>query len=153
MRPFTKILVPVDFSPHSAEAIRYAGEFSRRYEADVTLVHVFQPVSYLVPDGFVLFTPTQFNELTTEFEKQLAGAKDAALSAGATRVETKLLQGAPFEEIVDLAREGNFDLIVMGTHGRTGLKRAAIGSVAERVVRKAPCPVLVVHKLVETTRS
>jgi nucleotide-binding universal stress UspA family protein len=145
MKPFKKILVPVDFSRHSAEAIRFAGDLSRRYDAVVQLVHVYQPVNYTLPEGIVFFTPAQLTSLLDALEKLLAASRNDAEVAGAPHVETKLLQGLPSSEIVSHAREGGFDLIVMGTHGRTGVRHAIMGSVAERVVRRAPCPVLTVH--------
>jgi nucleotide-binding universal stress UspA family protein len=145
MRPFKKILVPVDFSPHSDEAIRTVADLARRYEASVTLAHVYEVVAYALPEGYVLQTATQLADMLTEFSKLLAAAKAKAEAAGAPRVETIQLQGSPAWQIVDFATSKGFDLIVMGTHGRTGLKHALIGSVAERVVRLAPCPVLTVR--------
>jgi nucleotide-binding universal stress UspA family protein len=142
MKTFQKILVPVDFSPHSDEAIRAAADLSRRYDAAVTLVHVYEIVAYALPEGYVLQTPSQLADMLTEFQKLLASAKKQAESAGALRVETMQLQGVPASEIVDFATAKNVDLIVMGTHGRTGIKHALLGSVAERVLRRAPCPVL-----------
>jgi nucleotide-binding universal stress UspA family protein len=144
MTAFSKILVPVDFSAHSDEAIRVAADFSQRYDASVTLAHVYEIVAYALPDGYVLQTPAQLANLLTEFEKRLSEAKAQAIAAGARRVETVQLQGAPATEIVDYARAQAFDLIVMGTHGRTGLGHALLGSVAERVLRHTPCPVLTV---------
>lgn len=145
MKPFKRILVPVDFSPHSREAIQYAADLSRRYEASLTLVHVYQPVSYVLPDGFVLYTSAQLASMLSKFEEHLTEAKEEAEAAGGLRVETKLLEGVAFAEIVSFAQESGYDLIVMGTHGRTGLMHALLGSVAERVIRKAPCPVLTVR--------
>jgi len=146
MKPFSKILIPVDFSVHSAEAIQVASDISRRYQAPATVVHVQQLQSYALPDGFLLYTPAQLNEMTALFEKQLEQAREDARVAGAVEVKSELVLGAPFVEIVRLAREGAYDLIVMGTHGRTGLKHALLGSVAEKVVRKAPCAVLTVRQ-------
>jgi glycine betaine transporter len=83
--------------------------------------------------------------MTAEFERLLRIAREQALQAGAANVETKLLQGFAAQEITKLARQGGFDLIVMGTHGRTGVSHLLIGSVAERVVRTAHCPVLTVR--------
>jgi len=142
MTPFRKILVPVDFSVHASEAIRAAADLAKRYDAALTLVHVYETVAYALPDGFVLFTGSQLADMLSEFEKRLAAAKRDAEAAGATRVEVKQLQGAAAVEIVEFAKENGFDLIVMGTHGRRGLQHALMGSVAERVVRTAPCPVL-----------
>jgi universal stress protein A len=87
---------------------------------------------------------TEIDRLYRAFSAQLADARLAALEAGAPRVEIKLLEGVIAGEIVQFATRGEFDLIVMGTHGRTGLSHLFIGSVAERVVRLAPCPVLTV---------
>jgi nucleotide-binding universal stress UspA family protein len=145
MKPIQKILVPIDFSPHSAEAIQFAADLSRHYEAPMTLVHLFQPVAYAIPDGIMIFTPPQLSDMLSEFQKLLDAAKQDALAAGAVQVDTQLLQGVIHSEIVNVARQGAFDLIVMGTHGRTGIKHALIGSVAEKIVRTAPCPVLTVR--------
>jgi nucleotide-binding universal stress UspA family protein len=142
MKPFNKILVPVDFSVHAAKAIAAAADLSRRYEAPLTLVHVYEPIAYALPEGYVLYTPTQLADMLTEFGKRLAAAKRDAEAAGALQVGTEQLQGWPAIEIVDYATQKGFDLIVMGTHGRKGIKHALMGSVAERVVRTAPCPVL-----------
>ena len=145
MKAFEKILVPVDFSPHSAEATRYAADLSGRYKAPLTLAHVYQPVAYALPDGFVLYTMAQLTSMFAEFQKLLDTSKSEAQAAGALRVETKMLEGVASAEIVAFAKDGRFDLIVIGTHGRTGIKHALMGSVAEKVVRKAPCAVLTVR--------
>jgi nucleotide-binding universal stress UspA family protein len=145
MKPFKRIIAPTDFSPNSAEAVRYAADLSRRYEASLTVVHVYQPIAYAAHDGFEIRTPAQLTELLAEVDKGLANARDDAAAAGAVRVESKLLQGSVFEELMAFASDGAFDLIVMGTHGRTGLNHALLGSIAEKVVRRAPCPVLTVR--------
>jgi nucleotide-binding universal stress UspA family protein len=144
MKPFKSILVPVDFSSHAQEAIRTAADLSVKYDASVTLVHVYQPVAYALPDGYVLYTPKQLADLLSECEKLLASAKREAEAAGARRVEIHQLQGVAATEIIEFASGRGIDLIVMGTHGRTGIGHALLGSVAERVLRKAPCPVLTV---------
>lgn len=145
MKPFRKILVPVDFSPHSVEAIRTAADLARHYEASMTVMHAYEPVSYAMPDEFALYTPEQHMRVLDQLEGALAKVKKDATAAGASHVETTLLQGIASFEITELARIGNFDLIVMGTHGRTGIKHALLGSVTERVLRRAPCPVLTVR--------
>ena len=145
MKPFTKILIPVDFSSHSDEAVRFAADLSRRYEASVTLVHVYEIVAYALPDGYILYTESQLASMMSEFERLLEAAKANAEAAGALRVDTKMLQGVVSSEIVGFAEDGGYDLIIMGTHGRTGLKHALLGSVAEQVIRKAPCPVMTVR--------
>jgi nucleotide-binding universal stress UspA family protein len=142
---FEKILVPVDFSPTSAAAIRMAADLSRQSQAKLTLLHVFQPLAYVIPDGYLMQSAAEVNALNDSFENQLASAKKDAKSAGAIGVETKLLHGLPAMEIVRFAEAGKFDLIAMGTHGRTGLPHMLIGSVVERVLRHATCPVLTVR--------
>lgn len=145
MRTVQKILVPLDFSPHSAEAVAFAGDLARRYDAAVALVHVYQVVNYAAAEGFRLYTPTQLTSLLDELQSQLQAAEAQARAAGATRVERLTVQGDPFAELLALARDQKFDLIVMGTHGHTGFKHALLGSIAEKLVRTAPCPVLTVR--------
>ena len=145
MVPFRKILVPTDFSKHSAAAIDSAADLSRRYEASVTLAYVFEPVTYALPEGHVMQSPPQLDEMRSAFEQRLAQATVEATTAGALRVEAKLLTGPVANEISNFAEQGGFDLIVMGTHGRTGLRHLVLGSVAEKVVRTAPCAVLTVR--------
>jgi nucleotide-binding universal stress UspA family protein len=142
MKPLKNILVPIDFSSHAHEAIRVAADLATRYDASVTIVNVFEPVAYAMPEGYMLFTPRQLGDLMSEYEKLLASAKRDAEAAGARRVETKQLQGVAAHAIVEFAKQHDSDLIVMGTRGRTGLPHVLLGSVAERVLRKAPCPVL-----------
>ena len=144
MNTFSKIVVPVDFSTHADEAIRTAADLSGRYDASVTLVHVYEPIAYTLPEGYVLCSPQQLADLLTELDRLLASAKRDAEAAGARRVETQQLQGVTASEIVEFAKTHGIDLIVMGTHGRTGIRHAMLGSVAERVLRRAPCPVLTV---------
>ena len=145
IRPFRRILVPVDFSELSALALQTAVALSRDYEASLTLVYVYEPMAAAVPVGYLLFTESQLKQMFDEFHRGLARQKQAAEAAGALRVETRLLQGFVASEIVAFVEEGAFDLIVMGTHGLRGLAHAWLGSVAERVVRLAPCPVLTVR--------
>lgn len=142
MKPFRKILVPVDFSTHSARAVEVAAELARRYEGSVDLVHVFDPMAYPLPDGYVMFTRPQLDEMFARFDAELAKYEQTALALGAPRVKTHVRQGPCAAEICNFAQEQSFDLIVMGTHGRRGLNRLLLGSVAERVLRMAPCPVL-----------
>lgn len=144
MTPFSKLLVPIDFTPHSAEAVYRAVDLAGRYDAELLLLYVYEPGDYPVPEGFMLYTPEQLDRLTTEIQKRLEAARQDAVAAGARRVSTRLAQGSAASAILDLARDEHFDLIVMGTHGRTGVGRWVMGSVAEKVVRGAPCPVLTV---------
>ena len=146
MTKLRRILVPIDFSPHADAAIAWAVDLARRYDAAITLTHVYQPVSLALPDGYVLQSAMALSDLLAKIDEALDAAKERIelMSPGA-QVKTVIRQGAPWAEIGELAREAPCDLIVMGTHGRTGLKHALLGSVTEKVVRTAPCPVLTVH--------
>lgn len=146
MSPFKKLLVPIDFSPHSDEALRVACQLAEAFDSPLTLVHVFAAPSYPMPDGSVLSAPGTYAELVQAANAQIEKvATDIKRDHNAVRVEGRTLEGTPFREIIGFARKHDFDLIVMGTHGRTGLKHVLLGSVAERVVRKAPCAVLTVR--------
>ena len=114
MKPFQKILVPTDFSPHADEALQVAADLCKRYAASLTLVYVYEPVSYALPEGYALYTPTQLDGMFAEFDARLASAKTAAEKAGVGRVDTKRLQGLVPGEICEFAGKGAFDLIVTG---------------------------------------
>jgi nucleotide-binding universal stress UspA family protein len=143
----TRILVPTDFSPHAERAFGYATTLAQRFGATLGLLHV-------VEDPFVsgawsaeVYVPNVvelLNELIANAEQRLAALEHSASALGLT-AETAVITGRPAHDIAEYAKEGGFNLIVMGTHGRTGLSHVVMGSVAERVVRSAPCPVLTVH--------
>lgn len=143
MKPIHKILVPTDFSEHSVYALSYAVDLAQRYEASVTLAHVYPVVNYAAAEGFALYTPEQLAELLGKLGQQLTAAEQRARALGLERMDSTLLQGDAYKEV--LAMSAAYDLIVMGTHGRTGFKHALMGSVAEKLVRTAPCPVLTVR--------
>ena len=143
----TKILVPVDFSPHAERAFGYAAALARRLGAELTLVHVVEdpfatgawgPETYIPNAGELL------QELIAGAERQLTPWKERPAAQGLT-VTTAVITGRPAQSIIEHAGSAGCDLIVMGTHGRAGLAHAVMGSVAERVLRKAPCPVLTVR--------
>lgn len=139
---FKHILVAVDFSPHSAAALGVAADVARRYGANLTLVHVDQPVADMYLEGMIAYTAPELARMRAELERRLEALRSEVRASGVNEVGARLLAGVPSTEIVNCAREGGFDLIVLGTHGRTGLAHALIGSVAERIVRTAPCAVL-----------
>lgn len=144
MSNFERILVPVDFSDHSAEATRIAADLALRFGASLALLHVYDPLAYALPDGFIPMPQAQTDKLLEMLHSQLASSQRVAVEAGVAQVDTKLLHGFVAGQIVDFASQGKFDLIVMGTHGRTGIRHLVMGSIAERVVRLASCPVLTV---------
>ena len=144
MAGFKRILIPVDFGAHSAAAVRLGAELARAYQGSLTLLHVFDPLPYALPESFEIHSPEQRRRLYGELESELSRTKREAEAAGAPNVEVRLVEGYVSEQITEVARRGDFDIIVMGTHGRRGVKHALLGSVAERIVRTGPCPVLTV---------
>ena len=140
---FERILFPTDFSEHAANAQAYALSLARQYGASLHIVHVVQLYTYVFDFG--VDTTAQYDAVTATLKKLLDELLDS-LAGEPIPVTGDLLQGDPVAEIVRTAREDDADLIVMGTHGRSALEHALLGSVAEKVVRKAPCPVLTVSK-------
>ena len=140
-----KILCPVDFSPASRETLDVAVELSRRFGSALTLFHAYPLPGYTLPEGTVLPRPQMLQELAEQTDRHLAEWKDLARGRGVASVETAKSVGEPAAEIVEFAQQGGFDLIVMSTHGRTGIAHALLGSVAERVVRRSPVPVLTIR--------
>lgn len=145
MKPYTKILVPTDFSSHADEALDTAIDLAGRYGASITLVHAFEPVIYAFPESSGIYQSLQLSDAIGDIDKELEKRKDSALARGAKAVDVQQLRGYPPTEITDLASSRGYDLIVMGTHGRRGFSHLLMGSVAERVVRLAQCPVLTVR--------
>jgi nucleotide-binding universal stress UspA family protein len=144
----TRILVPVDFSPHSDRALRYAARLAAWLGASVELVHVVEnpfASGAWTSEVYVPNLPEMLDSLVAEANKRLTALKSVVASQN-VNVEAGVLMGQPAYTIIDHARTGRFDLIVMGTHGRTGFSHVFMGSVAERVVRRAPCPVLTVRE-------
>jgi nucleotide-binding universal stress UspA family protein len=140
MSKIKTVLHPTDFSPSAKEALRIACSLAREHGAKLILLHVAQrPISNVA--GMPVPPPPpptiDWSGLKAELDTIAAGIKDVA-------VGTRLVEGEPAGGIIDLAREVSADLIVIGSHGRTGLSRLLMGSIAEHVVRKAACPVLTV---------
>jgi glycine betaine transporter len=144
----SRILVPVDFSTYSERALEYAIGFAGRFGASLHLLHVVEdPIATGVWGGeTVLPNLTELREeLVNSAERQLEKYREAATRAGVPVVSTAQV-GLPAITIVDQATSLGVDLIVMGTHGRTGITHLLMGSVAERVLRHASCPVLTIRE-------
>lgn len=143
-----RVLFATDFSDLAETAQDYACEFAARFGAELHVLHVLQDVMLMMPEpGSAFSLPQNYMlDLKQAAEKTLESIPSAAWCQG-KKVVRATRMGAAFVEIVRYAREHDIDLIVIGTHGRGGLKHVLLGSVAERVVRKAACPVLTVrHK-------
>lgn len=143
-RIISRILVPSDFSECSAEALEYAMALAKPLRADLILVHVIEPFPYKLVEGMTFSDYGYGAQLTSQIQVLLDKISNQLLKEKLS-VETHLISGTAFREITQLAEREGIDLIVMGTHGRTGINRLITGSVAEKVVRLAPCPVLTVR--------
>jgi nucleotide-binding universal stress UspA family protein len=144
MRTPRTILVPIDFGDASSAALDYAVELVEGTDADVYVLHTFEIPIVGLPDGVVAATA----ELTSRIVNAAQGALDdtaARYEDRKVRVKTLLKQGDAREVILAQAKELGAELVCIGTHGRRGIARALIGSVAESVVRTSPVPVLTVH--------
>jgi nucleotide-binding universal stress UspA family protein len=139
------ILVPIDFSDYSKNALKYAAQFAKNFNAKIYLVYVVEPMIY--PADFSMgqvAIPSAEIDLHTRAEvelKKLANELESNLY-----VETIIKTGKPFVEINETAKEKDIDLIIIATHGHTGVEHLLFGSTAEKVVRKAPCPVLTLRE-------
>jgi nucleotide-binding universal stress UspA family protein len=139
------ILVPLDFSPPSKKALDCAVAFARQFKAKLTVLHVVEPVA--TPDFAASFPLAMENDqLMAAAKKELERAVKAARVPRGMVEKVLVRFGRSFHEIADAARTRKVDLILISTHGYTGLKHALLGSTTERVVRHAPCAVLVVRQ-------
>lgn len=133
-----KILVPVDFSDCSKKALMYAVPFAKQFDATITVVHI---APYCVQPSEVVVAEAQL------LEANLGALNNLVREiSGSAQVEARIRVGNPASEIVELAAESQTDLIIISTHGKSGLLHVLMGSTAEKVVRHAPCPVLVVRE-------
>ncbi|HTN54433.1 MAG TPA: universal stress protein [Anaeromyxobacter sp.] len=141
MIPWLKILCALDFSEGSRSALEYAADLTHRFGAELTLLHVREAPRRA--ELHILSPPELEAAEEAEVARALDRWREEAERLAGRPVHTMVASAPPAEEIVRLARAGSFDLVVTGTHARKGLGRLLLGSVAERVVREAPCPVLV----------
>lgn len=139
-----KILVPSDFSAASGNAFRYALRFAQDLGANLLLVHVLEPIPAPGYAALAEGSPLCEGDFAAA-GRNLGEWVDSASEVG-VKAKLALRVGLPAHEIVEIARDHDVDLIVIATHGHTGWKHFCIGSTAERVVRAAPCPVLVVRE-------
>jgi nucleotide-binding universal stress UspA family protein len=145
MLEWRRICCPVDFSDASREAMYAAAELAQRFDAELQLVHVYQMPGVSFPEATVFAGHEALQQLIELVERALSEWGAEARARGASKVTTHAIMGVPYAEVLKYAEDRQSDLIVMGTHGRTALMRALLGSVAEKVVRHAPCPVLTIR--------
>lgn len=137
-----KILVPVDFSEHSQKALRYALAFASQFGAQVTLVHIVEQMVY---PGDWMYPPLAVTEFAPKKREQMLERLRAMDAGSGVKTQHIVRLGRAWQEVVEVAKELKSDLLILATHGYTGLKHVLLGSVAEKIVRHAPCPVLSVR--------
>lgn len=146
MEMIKKILVPIDFSNYSKKALQYTVNFAKKFDAEIVLVYVIEPMIYPadLSMGQMVIPQSEMN-LSEKSDKELV---QLAKSEIGDKLKYKVLvkTGKPFMEIISTAKEVDSDLIIMATHGHTGVEHLLFGSTAEKVVRKAPCPVLTIRE-------
>ena len=140
MIQLARIVVPTDFSDHSVKALRYGVELAARFGASLHLFHTLEvPILY---DEVNYYPPESVVDLEGAAEKEL---ENVDVGSAEIEIVRKVTRGDPFVEIIRYAKSVDADLIVLGTHGRGAIAHMLLGNVAEMVVRKAHCPVLVVR--------
>ena len=141
-----RILVPTDFSENSNRAVRYAAELAEKFESEIVFLHVVQDLALVLPDA-VMPTPVATPNLDDMIASAKTGIANLVTSLGLAKLNPKaeVRIGSPASEIVSAAADLKADLLCISTHGRTGLAHLLLGSVAEKIVRHAPCPVLTVR--------
>ncbi|WP_337175540.1 universal stress protein [Paludisphaera sp.] len=146
MITFRRILAPTDFSAHSHEALRHACGLAERFGAELHVIHVLSEIIPTGPDPLLMpVMPPQFYAQDEERAKEALKTVLRPEWGTPAGLITAVCWGAPAEAIVDYAAGSAIDLLVIATHGRTGLSHILLGSVAERIVREAPCPVLTIR--------
>lgn len=139
-----RLLTPIDFSESSKQAVHYAVEFARSFKAEIHLLNIIEPVMYPAE----MFGQVGMVDVESVMEKsaneEMQAWKASLIPEGVAMVAATQ-HGRPFAEIISYATEHEIDLIIIGTHGRSGIDHFLLGSTAEKVIRKAPCPVLTVR--------
>jgi nucleotide-binding universal stress UspA family protein len=144
----SRILVPVDLSDGSQALIDYAIQLAKPFNAALEIIHAWEPPQYVAPDLLVAAPGWNSQSLeqiavdaaTTELNSLVAKVANEGLS-----IKHRVVVGEAASTVLRLAEEGKYDLVIMGTHGRRGLPRLLLGSVAQKIVARAHCPVLTVH--------
>lgn len=140
-----RILAAVDFSDVTETVVRHGAELARAFGAELVLCHVVDRAGFLaqLPPNGEGFLPPNLPQLQEDYAREQVASLKAAL--GLQDLPLEIGHGTPYAEVVRIATEGNFDLILVGTHGRGAISHVLLGSCAERVVRHGPCPVLTIR--------
>jgi len=144
----TRILVPVDLSEGSQTVVDYAVQLARTFNASVEVMHAWEPPQYVAPDLLVAapgWNPQSLERTALEAARRELDLLTQKAEQPPKPFTTRLEVGEPASTVLQVAEREGFDLIVMGTHGRRGLPRLLLGSVAQKVVARAHCPVLTLH--------
>jgi universal stress protein A len=153
MPKITRILVPVDFSDGSKAALRHAESLARRFFARIDVLHIWEPYDRMTPQPWIQVDDKRHMSISClirdEVNQEMKGFLQDVPDDIAIRVYPRQISGDIVDQIVTLATNEAVDLIIMGTHGRRGLAHLFMGSVTEKVLRRAPCPVLVVRQAEE----
>ncbi len=141
---FKKIVCPVDFSEFTDEILNYAVDIAKKYNAELHLIHIIPNLNYFTPYESFL-TPENLIAIERNIEKEVDKDFDKITKTLDMSVKKVVKTGVTFVEIIDYIKTEGINLVVMGTHGRSAIEHILIGSVAEKVVRKSPCPVLTIR--------
>ncbi len=141
---FKKILCPVDFSQYTQDVINCAADLAKKYGGELHVMHVVPNMTYFTPYESFL-TPENLVAIERNIEDEVESNFTKLLKNESVPTKSIIKTGAPFVEIIDYAKSESIDLIVMGTHGHSGIEHILIGNVAEKVVRKSPCPVMTIR--------
>jgi len=141
---FKKIVCPIDFSEFTDEIVKYAVNITKKFNAELHLIHIIPNLNYFTPYESFL-TPENLVAIEKNIEKEVEKDFEKVTKDIDMPLKKIVKTGVTFVEIIDYIKEEDIDLVVMGTHGRSGIEHILIGSVAEKVVRKSPCPVLTIR--------
>ena len=146
-----RVLAPTDFSDRADVAVKYAVELAAKFDAELILLNIIPDTALVLPDA-VMPTPLPIGDLGQLTDAAKAGLANLVKSLGleGRRVRQEVRVGPPAAEIIAAATDLKADVVCVGTHGRTGLAHMLLGSVAERIVRESPCPVLTVRATMPT---
>lgn len=147
-----RILCPVDFSEFTRETLNYAEEIAKRFSADLIVLHAIPNLNYYTPYESFIF-PDSMLSVEKKIEEEAKKDMDNLIRDSEIPVKRLIKWGIPHMTILETIKEENIDLVVMATHGRGGIEHIIMGSVAEKVIRKSPCPVLIIRPKKTLERS